>query len=160
MSDEEETINAEQLMQTQSDELNNTDVGLDNTEMYGPDTAVAGGVSAVLLVIYLAIIVFLLWAMAKVYMKAGRKWWEAIVPIYNLYVLQQIVGRPAWWTVLYFVPFVNIVIGIINANDLSKSFGGGIGTTLGLIFLPFIFYPYLALSDNYKYQNSSTTKAA
>ena len=34
------------------------------------------------------------------------------------------------------IPIVGFVIWIIVANDLSKSFGRGAGTTVGLIFLP------------------------
>lgn len=118
-----------------------------NTGSAGVFFAIAG--------VYLAVIIFLLVSSAKVYMKAGRKWWEAIIPVYNTYVLQQIVGRPGWWTLLYFVPFVNIVVSIINALDLAKSFGQGTGTGLLLIFFPFIMYPVMAFSSKYQYQGPS-----
>ena len=51
---------------------------------------------------------------------------------------------------LVFIPLVNIVISIILCSDLAKSFGRGIGFTLGLIFLVFIFIPVLGFgSDKY-----------
>ena len=45
------------------------------------------------------------------------------------------------------IPIVNIIVGIIVSIDLSKSFGRGIGTALGLIFLPFIFIPILGFGS-------------
>jgi len=78
--------------------------------------------------------------MWKVFAKAGQPGWAALVPIYNMIVLLQIVGRPTWWLLLFFVPIVNIFIGLMVINDLSKSFGKGTGFTLGLIFLSPIFW--------------------
>ena len=48
---------------------------------------------------------------------------------------------------LLIIPLVGFVIWIIVANDLSKSFGRGAGTTVGLIFLPFIFAIILGFGD-------------
>jgi hypothetical protein len=89
--------------------------------------------------IALAIGVVVLAAMWRVYTKAGEPGWAAIIPIYNIIVLFKIIGRPAWWIVLYFIPLVNFVIAIITYDGLSKSFGKGTGFTIGLIFLGPIF---------------------
>ena len=43
----------------------------------------------------------------KLYIKAGRKAWEAIIPIYNAIVLMQIINRPKWWVILLFIPIIN-----------------------------------------------------
>ena len=59
----------------------------------------------------------------KVFTKAGQPGWAILIPFYNTYVLLKIVGRPGWWLVLMFIPLVNIVIAIIVAIDLAKSFG-------------------------------------
>ena len=59
----------------------------------------------------------------KVFVKAGQPGWAAIVPIYNAYVLTQIAGRPGWWVLLMMIPFVNIVIALLLAIDIAKSFG-------------------------------------
>jgi hypothetical protein len=42
---------------------------------------------------------------------------------------------------------VNIVILIILSNDLAKSFGKGVGFTIGLILLGFIFSPILGFGS-------------
>jgi hypothetical protein len=117
----------------------------------------AAGVGAGLMLLYLAILVFLLVCIAKIYTKAGRKWWEAIVPIYNIYVFQKIVGRPGWWVLLYFIPFVNFVVAIVNGVDLAKAFGRGLGTGLAYVFLPVIMAPIMAFSSSYQYKRGSSS---
>ena len=105
------------------------------------------GLSPTTWIVVCAVMVFYIASMWKIYTKAGQPGWAAIIPIYNLVVLHQIVGKPIWWIILYFIPIVGIVIGIIVTHALSLSFGKGVGFTLGLIFLGFIFYPVLAWSD-------------
>jgi hypothetical protein len=94
-------------------------------------------------VIYLIIVVFEIAAVWKVFVKAGKPGWGAIIPIYNSYLLCKIANRPGWWVILMFIPIVNIVIAIIVLHDLSKGFGHGAGFTVGLILLSFIFFPIL-----------------
>ena len=48
--------------------------------------------------------------MWKVFVKAGKPGWTSIIPIYNAYVLLQIVGKPWWWLILMLIPIVNVVI--------------------------------------------------
>lgn len=95
-------------------------------------------------VFVVAIAVLYLATLWNIFEKAGKPGWAAIIPIYNLVVMFEIVGRPVWWIILYFIPLVNVVIGFIVMYDLAKSFGKDLGFTLGLIFLGFIFYPILA----------------
>ena len=65
--------------------------------------------------------IFVLVALWKVYVKAGKPGWAAIIPIYNILVLLEIVGKPWWWLLLMFIPFVNIVIMVIVYIELAKS---------------------------------------
>jgi hypothetical protein len=104
-----------------------------------------GGISGL---IYLVILVIAIVAYWKIFTKAGEEGWKSIIPIYNIVVLLKIVGRPWWWLLLMLVPFVNFVVAIVVMNDLSKSFGHGVGFTLGLIFLSFIFYLILAFGSS------------
>ncbi len=93
--------------------------------------------------IQLAIVVVWIVGMWKVFQKADEPGWASLVPFYNIYVILRIVGLPWWLLLLMLVPVVNIVVWCYVSHGLSKSFGCGIGTTLGLIFLPFVFYPIL-----------------
>ncbi len=105
---------------------------------------------------YLAIIVVMIIAEWKIYEKGGQPGWAVLIPFYNIYILLKMVGRPGWWLLLMFIPLVNLIIGIIVLNDLSKSFGQGVGFTLGLIFLSPIFILILGFGD-YKYIGPGAT---
>lgn len=98
-------------------------------------------------VLYLALVVLVIASLWVIFTKAGKPGWACLIPIYNIIVLLEIVGKPWWWLLLYLVPVVNIVYLVWTFNLLSKSFGKGVGFTLGLIFLGFIFFPILAFSD-------------
>ena len=99
------------------------------------------------IIIGLALLVFLLAALWKTFVKAGKPGWASIIPIYNTIVMLEIVGRPVWWIVLMFIPLVNIVIVIIVMIDLAKSFGKDAGFGIGLAFLGFIFVPILGFGS-------------
>jgi hypothetical protein len=103
----------------------------------------SGGGSPAGIIVGLLIAVIIIVAMWKVFTKAGQPGWASLIPIYNIFVWTQIVGRPWWWVILMFIPFVNFIIGIILCIDLAKSFGKGVGFGLGLIFLGIIFFPIL-----------------
>lgn len=108
---------------------------------------VAGIIGLIFLVVYLAVIVVVIAGAWKMFAKSGQPGWAAIVPIYNIYVLCKIVGRPGWWTILFFIPFVSIVIAIMVCIDLAKSFGRGTGTAVGLILVGFVFIPILGFGE-------------
>jgi len=98
-------------------------------------------------IVQLAIAIFMIVAMWKVFTKAGRPGWAILIPIYNAYVMLKIAGKPSWWLLLLFVPVVNIVIGILATMALATNFGKGGGFVAGLILLPFVFYPILGFGS-------------
>ena len=101
----------------------------------------------IITLIYLAIIIGVIAGMWKVFTKAGKPGWAAIVPIYNLIVLLEIVGKPLWWVILFFIPIVGIVIAILVCIELAKAFGKSTGFGIGLALLGFIFIPMLGFGD-------------
>src|SRR5262245_3986785 len=96
---------------------------------------------------WLAFAILMIAACWKIFSKAGQPGWASIIPIYNVYIWCKIVGRPGWWVILMFIPFVNFIIGIILCIDLAKSFGKGVGFGLGLAFLGVIFFPILGFGS-------------
>lgn len=94
--------------------------------------------------IFALIMIAALW---KVFEKAGQPGWAAIIPIYNSYIMLQIVGREIWWLVFLFIPGLNFIWAVVISLDIAKSFGKEIVWGLGLIILPFIFYPLLGFGD-------------
>lgn len=97
--------------------------------------------------------------MWKIFTKAGKPGWASIIPIYNFYILLEIIGRPGWWVILYFIPFVNFVVMILVALDLARVFGKSTLFAIGLILFPFIFYLLLGFGDA-TYQGTGAAKAS
>jgi len=96
---------------------------------------------------YSAIMLLIIIAMWKVLTKAGQPGWAILIPIYNIYVLCKVAGRPGWWVILLLIPFVNFIICIILDIDIARNFGKGAGFGIGLLLLPFIFFPILGFGS-------------
>jgi Family of unknown function (DUF5684) len=107
----------------------------------------AGMLSAGMLLPFLLIILILIASFWRVFTKAGEAGWQSIIPLYNLFILVKISGKPWWWFLLLFVPLVNIIIGILVQIALADKFNRGVLYGLGLAFLGFIFYPVLAFGN-------------
>ncbi len=132
------------------------------------------GYAALILVVFIIILLLVLFITVCnwiIYEKAGQPGWAAIIPLYSTIIRLKIAGKPisrVAWTiqyiffavvnaidrggvitgVLYFFSLVAFfVINVITLNGLSKSFGKDAGFTVGLLFLPFIFFPMLAFGS-------------
>ena len=64
-------------------------------------------------------------------------------------------GPPPAFPVLMLIPIVNLVIYILICNGIAKSFGRGVGTAIGLFFLPMIFMPILGFGSA-QYEGKAT----
>ena len=106
-------------------------------------------VGEIYLISFLLLMLTILMAIScyRIYQKAGRKGWEALIPIYNFIILFKIVGIGPLMIFLIFIPLINIIFAISVAIKLASSFGKSTAYGLGLAFLPFIFYPMLAFSS-------------
>jgi signal peptidase I len=78
----------------------------------------------------------------KMYVATGYKAWQAFVPIFNAVILMKIMNRPWWWTILLFLPVVNIMMFIVVWVDTLRSFGYNkrLDTILGVVSLGFYIY--------------------
>jgi Family of unknown function (DUF5684) len=101
----------------------------------------------VVILIYLAVMIAVVVALWKVFTKAGEPGWAVLIPFYNIIVMLKIVGKPAWWIVLFFIPIANFVVAILIALEMAKSFGKTSGFGIGLLLLPIVFYPILGFGD-------------
>jgi len=108
----------------------------------------AAGMGIGMMLVWCAVLLILVISMWKIFTKAGKPGWAAIVPIYNLIVMLEIACKPIWWFILMLIPFVNIIILIILLVEIAKRFGKGVGFAIGMLILPFIFYPMLAFGDS------------
>jgi len=121
------------------------------TEPTAELAASAGVALGVLWLVSLVISLIFIAGMWKIYSKAGKPGWAAIIPIYNLIVLFEITGKPIWWIILFLIPVVNfiapLIVMILVYITLAERFGRGGGTVVGLILLPFIFVPMLGFGS-------------
>ncbi len=114
----------------------------------------SGGLMALIMAnmfINLLIYVFYGFVLGKVFEKAGKPLWAGFVPIYNLVVLLEIVGRPMWWVILLLIPFVNFIIAIILCLDLAKSYGKDTMWGILTVFFSFVMLPIMAFSSDIRY---------
>lgn len=86
------------------------------------------------------------------YEAAGRKRWEAAIPVYNAIVLMKIINRPTWWTILLFVPVVNLIMFPVVWVETLRSFGKNstLDTVLGIITFGFYTY-YISYTKELNY---------
>lgn len=95
----------------------------------------------------------------KLYIKAGRKAWEAAVPVYNAVVLMKIINRPTWWVILLFIPVVNLIMFPVVWVEILRSFGKNkpADTILGVVTLGFYIY-YINYTQNVTHIPDRSTK--
>lgn len=120
---------------------------------YGTSSIMETMTGGVLLV-YLALMLFMIIAYWRLFNKAGEPGWAILIPIYNVLIMLKIAGKPWWWIffpLLSIIPLVGwiavLVISIFVMHGISVNFGKDSGFTVGLVLLPIVFIPILAFGD-------------
>jgi hypothetical protein len=122
---------------------------------------------------FAALFAMTLMAMWRINKTAKRPGWLALIPGVNVFVLHRIAGQPGWWTFLWFlpipfigerdwwilvwfipIPLIRIFLLSLLAYGISVKFNKGALYTLGLTFLPFIFYPHIAFGNSEYYPDA------
>jgi len=120
---------------------------------------IAAGIGSVIGIIFLylfyfALLAFIIYCMWKIFVKAGKPGWAALVPVYNILIELEITRLPWWFVFLMFITPANLVIAIFILFSMAKVFGKSTAFGFGLLFLSFIFIPILAFGDA-KYDSSA-----
>jgi signal peptidase I len=88
----------------------------------------------------------------KLYIKAGRQAWQAFIPVYNAIILMKIIRRSPWWTVLLFLPIINLIMFPVIWVETARSFGkNSYSDTLFAIVTLGIYNYYLNYFTDVKY---------
>jgi signal peptidase I len=96
----------------------------------------------------------------KLFEKAGRSGWEALIPVYGAYVMLKLSGKPWWLLLLFIVPGVNIIIALGLVIDFVKSFGKfKMSQHAAVVLLPFIYLPKWSFDKNTRYLGPSASYA-
>lgn len=99
-------------------------------------------------IVILAVAVIMIVALWRIFTKAGKPGWGALIPLYNTYLIIKTAGKPGWWLLLLFIPFVNIVVLILVELALAEAFGKSVVFAIfGLIIFKPIGYLMLAFGS-------------
>lgn len=101
--------------------------------------AVLGGFIFVLVAVVLAFFIVVLVASCKLFKKAGKPGWAAIVPVYSYWVLTEIAGINWWW---FLLALSDSIASLIGLEDLSSV------TNLVSLFASFNIYYNVAKKFN------------
>lgn len=125
---------------------------------YGYEEEAAGdilgalaGIYLVAMVVSLAVSVFAVVCMWKIFTKAGQEGWKSIIPIYNMVIMCKIAGVSPWLILAFMVPLVNFGVMIYLYYKFVTAFGKGVGFLIGLLFFAPIFMAILAFDKNVVY---------
>jgi hypothetical protein len=88
----------------------------------------------------------------KLFEKAGRPGWAAIVPLYNSWVLFEISGKPGWWVLIGLIPYLGwlilFVLTIIAMIELARRFDQStMFAIVGLVIFQVVGFLILGFGD-------------
>ena len=94
----------------------------------------------------------------KLFQKAGRPGWESLIPVYNIYIILKLSGRPWWLLPLLLIPGINLIVGLGIMIDFIKSYGKfKMSQNAAVVLLPFIYLPKWGFDKNTRYLGPSTS---
>lgn len=128
------------------------------------------GLVAIFIIIFaLAIGIFMIVCQWKIFKKAGKNGWEAIIPFYSTWVEVEIAGLNWWWFLIVIGPTLISVLGIPVLSPLAslaallgtiavdynicKKMHQETGFLILLILVPIVARPMMAFSDKYQFDN-------
>jgi hypothetical protein len=97
--------------------------------------------------LFLSLAVLLVFSVGRVFSRAGKPAWAALVPIYNIIVLCELSGQPRWLAAAYFVPGLNVIATTLVNVKLSRRFNKSPLFGLGLTVFPMVFWPVLGFGS-------------
>ena len=96
----------------------------------------------------------------KLFVKAGRKAWEAFIPVYNGIVLMQIINRPKYWILLLFIPVINLFLFPIIWIETLRTFGKKSTADMVLgVFTLGLYIAYVNYTQETTYHENRDLKA-
>jgi signal peptidase I len=99
------------------------------------------------LILYILILCypFLFW---KTFADAGFKSWQAFVPVYNYIIWLKIIQKRFYWFILWLIPYINLIIMFQMTLETASCYKKHqIKHLFLVVFFPFVYFPYLQLSD-------------
>jgi hypothetical protein len=123
---------------------------MDQTTTYTASDEVSLLAIGLLLIIALALYIFTCFCLKRICEKCGNQPGVLIwIPIVQIIPLLQVAGMATWMLILFFIPFVNLAVGVYMWAKICSARGKSPWLVL-LMFVPIaniIFVPYLAFSE-------------
>ena len=96
----------------------------------------------------------------NIFKKASKGEKTAYYPIVNLFTMLEVADISTYFGIILFIPIINVFILAFMSIKLGKVFKCSTGYIIGLVLLPFLFYPLLSISDKqYKIADEAYFKA-
>lgn len=92
-----------------------------------------------MIIVALALLIFCVAVMWKVFCKAGEPGWASLIPFYNLYVMTRITWGRGWLFIFGFLPLGNLIFAIFTMIKLAKVFGKNLKAPAHLVPLPSVY---------------------
>ena len=100
-------------------------------------------------------------AFFKVFQKAGKKGWEAFIPVYNELTILKMIDKPQWWIVFIFLPGLNLLFAFVVLVEMAKCFGKFSLPEQALAVVGgFLYFPYLGFAKDEKFYGPSYARTA
>lgn len=98
-------------------------------------------------ILTLAVIIFFLISLSKLFKKMGYSSWKAFIPIYNLSVIAKIGDKSGIYVLLYLIPFVNLYVFYKTYEVITMKLNRDKKDAILLTIIPFIYIPILAFNE-------------
>ena len=131
-----------------------------NADLWTNDFYAGLGIGLILLASFLglALIAFTAVYRWKLFIKAGKDGWEAIIPFYIGWTLFEISGFPGWMSLISYVSFIPVIryigplaalaLSIVTSISLCKKFNRQGYFWLLVALVPFVGLPIIAFSND------------
>jgi len=124
------------------------------------------GALALYLIVAIGVYILVSFGLGKCFEKAGKPLWAAFIPVYNMVVVLEIIGRPLWWLALILLsivpiigPLVVLILSAIVWIDFAKSFGKTMAWGILITFFSPIMLPIMGFSSDIAYIGPAAKQA-
>ena len=130
---------------------------MNHTEIYNINQLDLINTMPEILIVVLALIVIRIVYTAKLFEKAGEKWWYALIPIYYNWVMMKIGMNKAHplFLLLYLIPYVNVIFTMIVEFIFIRAYKVSIPMTILYLIIPPIIGLLVAFSNKYQYSEEN-----
>ena len=82
--------------------------------------------------------------------------YKTLIPFYNYFLWNKLIGKPLYWYVLLFVPFINVFMVFLMIVEIAKCYQKyDLGSQALAVLFPYVYLPYLGHSPKEKYLEPS-----